>query len=378
MAEPLVNQYGPEVPRRVADMLHAVCPTFDVNAFMVDVLQGYAALDLMARGRHMALALRRHLPSDVEMAMDLLVASARHVDKGEGSLASFLFLPHTCFVAEFGLAHFEAAMRAQHALTQVFTAEFSIRPFLEQHPQATLERLAEWVSDPSPHVRRLVSEGTRPRLPWGRRLRAFQLDPRPVLALLERLKDDSELYVRRSVANNLSDIGKDHPEVLVAIARRWLLESSEHPGRFPHRRWVAEHALRSLTKAGHLGALSVLGFGERARVELLTPSVWPPQPAIGRSVELAFSLRNPEPMEQNLRVDLGVHYVKANGLTRLKVFKLKVVRLAPGATEAFRKKLSLAQMSTRVHYPGLHLVTVWVNGRPEPLGEFHLQPSITS
>lgn len=373
MAEPLVNQYGPEVPRRVADMLHAVWPLFDVDAFMADVLQGYAALDLMARGRHMALALRRHLPSDVEMGMDLLVASAGQVDKGEGSLASFLFLPHTCFVAEFGLAHFEAAMRAQHALTQVFTAEFSIRPFLEQHPEATLERLASWVIDPSAHVRRLVSEGTRPRLPWGRRLRAFQLDPRPVLALLERLKDDPELYVRRSVANNLNDIGKDHPDVLVATARRWLKENDEHPGRFPHRRWVVEHALRSLIKAGHPEALAALGFGERACVELLVPCVCPPQPAIGESVELVFSLRNPNLLEQNLRVDLGVHYVKANGSTRLKVFMLKSVCLAPQGTVAFRKKLALTQMTTRVHYPGVHRVEVRINGQPLPLGDFDLQ-----
>ena len=159
-------------------------------------------------------------------------------------------------------------MQAQHELTQRFTAEFSIRPFIERHPEATLARLAQWTQDPSPHVRRLVSEGTRPRLPWASRLRDFQRDPAPVLALLERLKDDPELYVRRSVANNLNDIGKDHPDLLADVARRWLQNAS------PERRWIVRHALRSAIKRAEPGALSALGYGaaptlaiERVRIE---------------------------------------------------------------------------------------------------------------
>src|SRR5262249_34126743 len=155
---------------------------------------------------------------------------------------------------------FEPAMRAQYELTKRFSAESSIRAFLMQYPEATYARLLEWARDGSVHVRRLVSEGTRPRLPWAPRLRAFQDDPRPVIALLELLKDDPERYVQRSVANNLNDIGKDHPELAVEVCRRWSARTS------PGRAWIVRHALRSLVKKGHRGALEAVGAGSRPKV----------------------------------------------------------------------------------------------------------------
>jgi 3-methyladenine DNA glycosylase AlkC len=368
MAEPLKNQYGPEVPARLAREVAAVHPGFDLEAFLADALEGYGALDLMARGRHLAAVLHRHLPADFEAAVDVLLASVQAVPPPEAAtaMAPFFYLPHTCFVAAFGLGHFEASMRAQHLLTQRFTAEFSIRPFLQHHTQATLERLAQWATDPSHHVRRLVSEGTRPRLPWGQRLRAFQQDPTPVLALLERLKDDPELYVRRSVANNLNDIGKDHPAVLVDTARRWL------PGASPERRWLVEHALRFAVKRGDAGALDVLGFGARAEVAVAQARVEPAVARVGGAVSVAFELHNTQAHAQDVLVDFCIHYVKASGQTAPKVFKLKTATLAPGQAVAFAKRVSLAPMTTRVHHPGTHRVEVLVNGVAQPLGSFEL------
>lgn len=368
MAEALKNQYGPEVPARLASDVAAVHPTFDTADFLADALSGYNALDLMARGRHLAHALRRHLPAQYEAALDVLLASVQAAPPPEAAtaMAPFFYLPHTCFVAEFGLGHFEASMRAQHLLTQRFTAEFSIRPFLQHHTQSTLDRLAQWATDPSQHVRRLVSEGTRPRLPWGQRLRAFQQDPTPVLALLERLKDDPELYVRRSVANNLNDIGKDHPTVLVDTARRWLRGAS------PERRWLVEHALRFAVKRGDAGALDVLGFGARAQVAVVQPRIQPAVAQVGGAVEVAFELHNAQAHAQDVLVDFCIHYVKASGQTAPKVFKLKTVALLPGEVLAFRKRVSLAPMTTRVHHPGTHRVEVLVNGVAQPLGSFEL------
>ena len=368
MAEPLKNQYGPEVPVRLAREMAAVSPSFDPDAFLADALLGYDALDLMARGRHLAAVLHRHLPADYEAAVAILLASVQAAPLPETAtaMAPFFYLPHTCFVAAFGLGHFEASMRAQHLLTQRFTAEFSIRPFLQHHTQATLERLAQWASDPSHHVRRLVSEGTRPRLPWGQRLRAFQQDPTPVLALLERLKDDPELYVRRSVANNLNDIGKDHPAVLVDTARRWL------PGASPERRWLVEHALRFAVKRGDAGALDVLGFGARAQVAVAHARVEPAVARVGGAVAVAFELHNTQAHAQDVLVDFCIHYVKASGQTAPKVFKLKTATLAPGQAVAFAKRVSLAPMTTRVHHPGTHRVEVLVNGVALPLGSFEL------
>ena len=368
MAEPLKNRFGADVPRSIADMITAVYPGFKSAAFARDVLAGYDALELMPRGKKIAQALRRHLPADYEHALAILLDS---LDQPLGrdpsqTLGSFLYLPHTMFVAEFGLAHFAASMRAQHALTQRFTAEFSIRPFLEQHPDATLRQLKAWASDPSPHVRRLVSEGTRPRLPWAPRLRQFQADPTPVLALLEMLKDDPELYVRRSVANNLNDIGKDHPDVLTATSQAWLKNATAQ------RAWIVAHALRSAIKKGDGGALKLLGFGKAAQVAVGAMRITPTTAVIGGTVSIAFELTNPHTRSQNLLVDLTVHYVKANGHAKPKVFKLKTLELAPGQTVRFAKKLSLAQMTTRTHYPGQHKVEVMLNGHVQVLGAFEL------
>jgi 3-methyladenine DNA glycosylase AlkC len=270
------------------------------------------------------------------------------------------------FVAEYGLEHFDVSMSFQYELTQRFTAEFSIRPYLEKYPEATLAQLHLWATDPSPHVRRLVSEGSRPRLPWASPLKRFQQDPRSVLALLELLKDDPELYVRRSVANNLNDIGKDHPELLFETARCWLHEASEE------RRWLVHHALRSAVKRGEAGALDALGYDKTANAKIDDIHITPKRVQIGSAVTLAFALTNPTKQAQNILVDLRIHFIKANGKASAKVFKLKAVTLAPRETIQMQKKISLAEMSTRKHYPGRHEVEVLLNGDAMRLGSFEL------
>ncbi|MCC7263059.1 MAG: DNA alkylation repair protein [Candidatus Latescibacteria bacterium] len=369
MAEPLKNHYGPRIPERIAGMIGAVYPAFDRRAFRRDALDGYEALELMPRGRHLARTLRRHLPASYPKALKILLASIEPPGTPRGAdLGTFSYMPHTFFVAEYGLDHLELSLQAQYELTQRFTAEFSIRPFLERHPEATLARLRVWATDPSEHVRRLVSEGTRPRLPWAPRLRAFQRDPAPVLKLLELLKDDPALYVRRSVANNLNDIGKDHPELLAQIARRWL------KGATPERAWVVRHALRSAVKRGEAGALAALGFGGQAQVEVSQVHLSPKRAALGGAVDLAFTLTSTSARAQRLLVDFQVFFVKASGKASPKVFKLKAVELAPGAALTLTKKISLAEMSTRRHYAGQHRVEVLLNGEARPLGSFQLMP----
>src|SRR5688572_14221761 len=267
MADALKHFFSPRLVRELAASFAAVQPGFRTAVFVREATAGLGALELLDRGRHIARVMSRHLPEKFPDAADVIVRSlGAHIptpdDAEESSgMAPFRYLPHTLYVAEHGLDCFEEAMRAQYELTQRFSCEGSIRAFLERHPERTLARLREWTRDPSHHVRRLVSEGTRPRLPWAPRLRAFQEDPRPVIELLELLKDDAELYVRRSVANNLNDIGKDHPELLTGIAKRWLRGASAE------RRWIVGHALRSAVKRADPGALGALGFGGKAAVK---------------------------------------------------------------------------------------------------------------
>lgn len=367
MAEPLIQRYGAAVPKRIAAMLQAADPSFDAKAFVADALRGYDTLNLMQRGRHIAHALHAHLPADYDAAIGKLLASLDHAPQDtDDTLGAFLFLPYTEFVSLFGLDHFATSMRALHALTQRFTGEFSVRPFIERFPELALAQLEAWASDPNEHVRRLVSEGTRPRLPWAPRLRVFERDPAPVLALLERLRDDPSLYVRRSVANHLNDIGKDHPDVLTDVARRWMVDAGEE------RSWIVRHALRSAVKRAEAGALEILGFADEARVAVEGARVAPKRVAIGEKVDIGFTLRNIGNTSQRVLVDYVVFYVKANGEARAKVFKLRQVTLAAGETVALSKRLSLEQRSTRAHYPGRHRVELLINGRTHPLGDFQL------
>ena len=245
----------------LAHNISLVHPQFDSESFRRTALTDLAPLAVMQRGQHLARALRAHLPVAYDEAVDILLKSLTPPLLGtEGfGLAVFFYLPHVSFVAAYGLdpAHnggrdpFETSMRAQYELTRRFSAEFSIRPFLIASPERTLARLQEWTRDGDPHVRRLCSEGTRPRLPWAMRIPAFIRDPRPVLPILEALKDDDELYVRRSVANHLGDIAKDHPDMVFELCERWLDEASAD------RKWLIRHALRHPAKKGVKAALSL-------------------------------------------------------------------------------------------------------------------------
>lgn len=225
-------------------------------------------------------------------------------------------------------------------------------------------RLRAWARDPDPHVRRLVSEGTRPRLPWARRLRAFQNDPAPVLELLELLKDDPELYVRRSVANSLNDIGKDHPEILEQVCRRWSVDAT------PERQWVVRHALRSAIKRGDAGALRVAGFHARPSIAIADVRIMPSRAAIGDTVRFTCRVVSRSRKAQSLLIDFAVGFPGAGGEMRRRVFKLRRLSLKPGDAAELTGRVALRQMSTRTHYPGRHDVALLINGIEYSIGSF--------
>lgn len=368
MAEQLKHFFNDEVVRAIAGDLARAHPPFAERAFVAACLDGLAALELTARGWHIAEVMRAHLPHPFPAAAEILVASLgpelAHAESF--GMAPFRYLPHVFFVQKYGLDDFEPAMRAQYELTKRFSAESSIRAFLVRHPEATYARLVQWASDDSVHVRRLVSEGTRPRLPWAPHLRAFQADPRPVIALIERLKDDPELYVRRSVANNLNDIAKDHPDLAVEVCRRWL------DGASPQREWVVRHALRSLVKQGHRGALAALGADAKPSIRIGDVHLDPPRVRLGGKLRFSFTLTSTGKRDQELLVDYAVHFVKANGQIRPKVFKLRKLTLEPTARVELGGTVSFADLTTRRHYPGRHRIEVLVNGIAHPLADFEV------
>jgi 3-methyladenine DNA glycosylase AlkC len=363
VAAPLKDAYGPEVPERIAGMIRRVHPGFASEAFLRDALDGYEALELTPRARRVAAALTRHLPEDYERAVAILVASLGEPlgdpETERRGMEPFVYLPHVFYVAERGLGHFAASMDAQHAITQRFTCEYSIRAFIEREPERTLAVLAGWTRDPSLHVRRLVSEGTRPRLPWAPRLRALVADPAPVLPLLEALRDDPSEYVRRSVANNLNDISKDHPELVADLAARWLA------GAPAERRRLVRHALRTLLRAGDPAALAAIGLDGGDSVAVRAVRARPAPARIGEPVAISVDLANEGPAPERALVHLRVHFVTARGRTSPRVFTVREIALAPGERATLAKTISLRQHTTRTHHPGDHRVEVVVNGRRE-------------
>lgn len=377
MVELLKDSFGPQIVHGIADAIRRAHATFDVDRFTAAALDGYEDLELTPRARQIAAVLGDFLPADRGKAIDIIVASLGperencdpdDVERSDDHdpMSGFFYLPHGYFVADEGGAHFDQAMRANYEITKRFTSEFSIRTPLRDQTEATLEVLAKWALDANVHVRRLVSEGTRTRLPWSFRLKNFQEDPAPVLALLEVLKDDPVEYVRRSVANNLNDLAKDHPELVVATAQRWWA------GADKDRRRLIRHGLRSLVKAGDPGALAVLGFGADSPASLGPVMIEPQQASIGDKVRIEATVENPSTNSCGALVDLRVHFVKANGSSSAKVFKGAELNLGPGESGQVRKTISIAQHTTRTHYPGVHNVEIMINGVAHAAGHFEV------
>lgn len=368
MAEPLKNQFGIEIPEKIARMIVPVHRTFDRQQFIADCMQDYDDLSLTHRARHIANKMANHLPSDfVESSQILIQSLGPKLDNTEMfGLGPFLYLPFVYYASEYGLEHYDQAMELQYQLTQRFTAEFSIRAFILRYPEQCLQKLRIWTTDPSPHVRRLVSEGTRPRLPWAPVLRPFVENPAPILPLLEQLKDDADLYVRRSVANNLNDIAKDHPHIVNDLMGEWVIHADAN------RMWLIKHALRTLIKKGNPKSLTILGYSEPVEIRLECQKVTPTTAKIGGKVTLSFELVNQSTRSQKLVVDCQVHFIKANGQANPKVFKVRNIELAPCTRQVICKTIGLQQLTTRTHYTGEHKVTLMVNGRHYPTMSFML------
>jgi 3-methyladenine DNA glycosylase AlkC len=260
----------------------------------------------------------------------------------------------------------ERALMTLHALTQRFSAEFAVRPFIDAHPEVALATLSRWTADPSAHVRRLVSEGSRPRLPWGMQLKALIADPSPTLPLLRALQDDPSDYVRRSVANHLNDIAKDHPDVVACWVEQHL------PAASAQRRALLKHACRTLVKAGDARILQAWGLGQPMQGTAML-NVAPERISVGQSLDLSITLRSTAARAQKLVIDYAVHHVKAHGGTSAKVFKGWVLELPAHEARTLSKRHSLRPITTRRYHAGRHEVDVRINGEILARAVFDLQ-----
>lgn len=355
--QPYKNYFGITLAEKLAASLVAVQPAFPAGPFIAQVAAQVEALELKGRVALIAAALRAHLPPDYPEALKILLAILGPANPSEQGMFTlgYHLMPVAYFVEAYGTDYFDESLAALYEITQRHTAEYAIRPFLMRYPQQTLALLQQWTQDQSPHVRRLVSEGSRPRLPWAARLPAFIADPSPVLNLLEPLKADPSAYVRKSVANNLNDILKDQPGLGLAMLTRWSQGASEET------RWIIGHALRNLVKQGHPEALRLLGF-HRPQVTLQKLEARPEIVRMGDTLTFSFALQNEAPEPQNLVIDYIIHFVRSKGEQRPKVFKLTTLTLPPGEQMQVQKRHSFKPVTTRRYYAGRHRLEIQLNG----------------
>ncbi|WP_372645417.1 DNA alkylation repair protein, partial [Ancylomarina sp.] len=363
--------FNPNLVARMGQKIKGVSSEFDEDSFYKNIAPKLESLSLSERSALICETLYTHLPIEYAKAINLLLSTFDQVIETSEmrGFEGFYFMPIAKYVSIYGLEKedFDVSMNALIEITKRFTSEDAIRPFIRKYPQQTFEYLYKWSADENVHVRRLVSEGIRPRLPWSSVLREFIDNPKPVLDLLEELKQDPELYVRRSVANNLNDIAKDHPQLVVKTLKRW--KSINDKGT----QWIISHASRTLLKQGLPEALDLLGYPTDVQISVDNLILNKEECEMGDEIEFSFNLVSQASEEQNLMIDFIVHYMKANGKTAPKVFKLSKKKLPAEGRLSFKKKLSFKAISTRKYYQGLHEIEIQVNGKRYSKLEFKLK-----
>lgn len=363
MAEPLKNLLHPGVVTAIADQLGRNATGFDRKAFLALAGDGLETLELMQRSLQIRDALVETLPQPFAEAAAILAASLPH--NGTDGISGWALLPVSQYIALRGLDDFDLSLSLLRSLTPHFTAEFGIRVFIDRDQNRALATIRSWTGDANHHVRRLASEGTRPRLPWAIRLPKLIRDPQPILPILTALIDDPEDYVRRSVANSLNDIAKDHPDMVAAFVAEHIGDASKE------RCQLLRRASRTLLKQGHKAALSNFGFAAPAGIDI-SLSLDRSEIVLGESLGLRLAISHRAETGQKVMIDYAVHHRKANGTTSPKVFKWTSATLPPGGSMEIEKRHAIRPITTRRYYAGAHRIVILVNGQEAAEADFDL------
>jgi 3-methyladenine DNA glycosylase AlkC len=349
----LKDMFSRESVGVLAAAIADVHPGFPIDKFVDCVFDdSWEGLALKQRVRQIALNLGKTLPGDYLDALEILKDAMPLLEE-----QGFEKMVFPDFVEVYGLDDWYTSISALEFFTQFMSAEFAIRPFISRYPEKTLQQMITWAEHEHPGVRRLASEGCRPRLPWGLRLHDLVADPGPIFPVLEILKDDPREEIRRSVANNLNDISKDHPDLVVKFLEKW------HDPDDLNRSRLIKHALRTLLKAGHPSALSLLGYSSNPEITVENISLEPGEIRLGEDVVFSFEILSTAKYEQKLMVDYLVHFMKANGTQAPKVFKLSQKTIQPGERIKITRKHGIKPITTRKYYPGIQTFQPQVNGK---------------
>ncbi len=352
----LKDLYSPVFYQEFARVMQQVIPDFDKTRF-IDLIfdAGFANMELKDRMRHTTRVLHRFMPagfSEAVAVIDALITELRTDPLGKNSFL-FLFLPD--YIETYGLDDFDTAVAAIERVTQFISCEFAVRPFLRRYFVPMMAQMQAWAHHPNHHVRRLASEGSRPRLPWGMAVPALKQDPSPILPILESLKNDPSEYVRRSVANNLNDMSKDYPETVLAIARVWK-------GLSPETDALIKHGCRTLLKQGNASILDFYAL-DSSRVEVQQFRLLTPVIRIGDRLTFTFSFQNSHTSPLTIRLEYAVYYRLQNGQLSRKVFKISERLFAAGEQASIVRHQKFVPITTRRFYAGEHRIALIVNGK---------------
>lgn len=352
--------------REFADALAYALPAFDKKAFEKKVFdKDWQHRELKQRIRHVVSVLHTLLPKDFPIAAGVILKTVEHLRTQGIKEVSFGYMALPEYIETYGMGHYKESARAMEYITQFMSCEFAVRPFIVKYGDRMMNQMQTWSKHEEPKVRRLASEGCRPRLPWAMALPAFKKDPAPILPILENLKTDSDIWVRKSVANNLNDISKDNPELAMEIFKAWL-------GKDKNTDWIVKHAARTLLKAGDKEAMALFGFKKENGVKLHNLKIETPKVEMGKELVFSFTVNNTGKQTKTLRLEYAMHYVRANGSLSKKVFKISEREYKPGSHTSITRRQSFKAITTRVYYPGRHKVSVIVNGHELAVGEFDL------
>lgn len=347
MAELLKNVYDQEYVERLGQALKAEHSSFNVQAFVSSVFDAkWEVRELKDRMYHIRACLHKHLDMDYERALGVIEVAGKDFNGYAGML-----FPD--FVQTYGLKNWERSINSLEVLTVFSSSEFAIRPFIRLDPVKGMKQMLAWSKHENEHVRRLASEGCRPRLPWASALTFLKQDPLPILPILENLKADESLYVRKSVANNLNDISKDHPKIAIEVAQKWMKKPHDHT------RWIVKHGMRTLLKAGHKDVLKLFGYGDPKSFSDVNFMVKNPLVIVGDklNVEINFSLKK----SSLVRLEYALHFLLKNGTWGRKVFKISEKEMEQGQYTVEKAHL-LKKMTTRTLYDGVQAFELILNG----------------
>lgn len=367
MAELFKNIYNKTFFDGFTTSVKEVVSDFDTQSFLNNIYDNeWESRELKQRMRHITYVFKNHLSNDfknnIEIILDLIPVLERNGFKPDN--LEFIFFPD--FIEIYGENDYKTAVKAFETITQFVSCEFAVRPFIINNQKAMMKQMFTWSNHEHPMVRRLATEGCRPRLPWAMAIPSLKANPKPIISILENLKNDVSESVRRSVANNLNDISKDNPNTVISLVKKWKGKTKETDA-------LTKHACRTLLKQGNAEVMELFGFGRTDKIKISDFKILTPIVKIGSALEFSFNLKNTDKKISKIRLEYGLYYQKANGTLSKKVFKISEKGYPKNSITKINRKQSFKIITTRKFYTGKHQVSIIVNGEKLERIDFELR-----